>query len=238
MVDFKRFERQIKMKEIGPEVQRRWAESKVLIIGAGGLGCGVIQALSSAGVGSITILDGDAVAQHNLHRQWLFNESSIGFNKALKAADWVKEHNPDIQVNGIPTHLREENASQYVKDFNVWIDATDNVSAKLLIDTLAVQYQTPWVFGSAEQWDGQVSVFQYPDSNGKIWRYVDFFTAQLEDPMVGSCQQRGVLGPVVHTIAMFQSLEVLRILGNLSPLHVGKMFCWDAWQSRSYPVSL
>ena len=238
MIDFKRFERQIKMTEIGQSVQQKWWDSKVLVIGAGGLGCGVIQALASAGIGYLGVMDGDVVAITNLHRQWLYNEQAVGKQKTTVAVDWIKLHNQAIQTVEIAEHLNEQNLASRLEGYDIWIDCTDSPTASLLIDAAAKERDVPWVFGSAEQWDGQVSVFQYPDQNQKKWSYVDFFSHNVRSEMVGSCQERGVLGPVVHLIAMVQAMETLKVLGGLSPQFVGKMFCWDAWQSRMNSVSL
>jgi len=238
MVDFKRFERQIKLKEIGEDVQQKWWDSRVLVVGVGGLGSGIIQGLVGAGVGKITLMDGDRVDLNNLHRQWLFAEKDVGRPKVEVAAEWIKKHNRDIEVEVIDEFLSTANSERNLEGFDLWIDGTDDVEAKLLMDQWAVKLQTPWIFGAAEQWDGQVSVFNYKGNSGRSFRYVDFFSPELNGSMVGSCQLRGIFSPVVHIIAMEQVSEALRILGDLSPNHVGKMFCWDGCESRAYSVSL
>jgi molybdopterin/thiamine biosynthesis adenylyltransferase len=238
MMDFNRFERQMKLKEIGAVVQQKWGDAKVLVIGVGGLGCGIIQGLASAGIGKITLMDGDRVSLNNLHRQWLFNERSVGRWKVEVAAEWIKAHNSQIEVEVIAEFLSEENIERHLVGFDLWMDGTDDVGVKLLIDQWAVKLQTPWIFGAAEQWDGQVSVFNYPVNGQRPFRYAEFFSSEIEKQMVGSCQLRGVLSTVVHIIAMEQVSEALKVLGNLSPNHVGKMFCWDGWESKAYSVSL
>jgi molybdopterin/thiamine biosynthesis adenylyltransferase len=238
MMDFNRFERQMKLKEIGEVVQQKWWNSKVLVVGVGGLGSGIIQGLVGAGVGKITLMDGDRVALNNLHRQWLFHETDVGRLKVEVAAEWIKKHNGEIEVEMIDEFLTSENIENYLSGFDLWLDGTDDVQAKLLMDQWAVQLQTPWIFGAAEQWDGQVSVFNYQESNGRSFRYVDFFSLELNRSMVGSCELRGVFSSVVYIIAMEQVSEALKVLGNLSPNHVGKMFCWDGWESKAYSVSL
>jgi adenylyltransferase/sulfurtransferase len=238
MIDFKRFERQLKIAEIGEGVQEKWWRANVLIIGAGGLGCGVIQALASAGVGNLTLMDGDVISLNNLHRQWIYPSHAIGRKKTSVAMEWIKEHNSSIQVSEISENLTSSNAEQHLNGYDLWIDATDHPSVTLLIDEEAKKRNVPWVFGSAEQWDGQVSVFQYPDQQLKRWTYRDFFSSEVRSEMVGSCQERGILGPVVQLVAMVQAMEALKVLGDLSPQFVGKMFCWDSWQCRLNSVSL
>jgi adenylyltransferase/sulfurtransferase len=238
MIDFKRFDRQLKLGEIGEGVQEKWWNARVMVVGVGGLGCGIIQGLVGAGVGHIALLDGDTVALDNLHRQWIFSESDVGKYKVNVAADWIKARHSGIEVQPIAAFLTADNAETMLSGFDLWIDGTDVPSAKLILDRNAELLDTPWVFGAVEQWDGQVSVLNFFDADGRKANYRDFFSSRVSNDMVGSCQQRGVMGPVVQMVAMMQVMEALRILGNLSPLYVGKMFCWDGWHSKAYSVSL
>ncbi len=224
-----RYLRQSAIPELGEAAQQNWRNAHVAIVGVGGLGCGVAMALASSGVGKVTLIDGDRVALSNLHRQWLFSENEIGMNKVDAARIALEKMQPGIEVDIIADWVNEDHLKQLIASgLDVLVDACDQVETKMFLDQVLQGYNIPWVYGAAEQWEGRVTTLNYPDETGKKIGLRDFFNDQVKGFMLGSCQERGILGPVVQTVAMIQSLEVLRILAKISPNYVGKMWIWDA----------
>lgn len=226
-----RYSRQCSIPDLGEVAQGHWRNAHVAIVGVGGLGCGVATALATAGVGKLTLIDGDVVSISNLHRQWLFDASHIGLPKVLAAQSALEKYQPEIEIDAIQGWLDQVHLDKLKKDgVNVLVDACDQVEAKLFIDASLDGSSIPWVFGAAEQWEGRVTTLNCPDENGNKWRLTDFYDDKVKGFMLGSCQERGILGPVVQTVAMIQSIEVLRVLAQLPPNYVGKMLIWDAGQ--------
>jgi molybdopterin/thiamine biosynthesis adenylyltransferase len=234
-----RYRRQCSIPELGEVAQGHWNNAHVAIVGVGGLGCGVATALATAGVGKLTLIDGDVVSLSNLHRQWLFDGSHIGQSKVLAAQCSLEKFQPEIEIDAIQGWLTKEHLDKLKNDgVNVIVDACDQVEAKLFIDASLDGSSIPWVFGAAEQWEGRVTTLNCPDENGNKWRLTDFYDDKVKGFMLGSCQERGILGPVVQTVAMIQSIEVLRILAQLPPNYAGKMLIWDASQGTFLSPSL
>src|SRR6478672_4278796 len=142
----KRYERQILLPEIGISGQQKLSEAKVLMIGAGGLGCPVVQNLAAAGVGCIGIVDGDSVEETNLHRQFLYSADDIGKNKAEIAANVISHQNPEIKVIPYFVYFTEENAFEVVSDYQIIVDCTDNVMTRYLINDVAMAKGIPMVY--------------------------------------------------------------------------------------------
>ncbi len=226
-----RYRRQRAIPELGDMAQGKWQTAHVAIVGVGGLGCGVAMALASAGVGKLTLIDGDVVDFSNLHRQWLFDASQVGLPKVVAAQQALKKLQPEVELNLIHDWISSAHINQLLTNkVDIVVDACDQVEAKLLMDDCLKKTEVPWVFAAAEQWEGRLSTLNYPNENGQKFNLQDFYNDKVKGYMLGSCQERGILGPVVQTVAMIQSIEVLRILAGLSPNYIGKMWIWDAGQ--------
>lgn len=234
-----RYHRQCAIPDLGKAAQEMWSRAHVVIVGVGGLGCGVAMALASSGIGKLTLIDGDSVDLSNLHRQWLFDESHIGMPKVEAARKALKKFQPGIEVKVIHDWISAEHLDQLVKEgTDILVDACDQVETKIFIDDFLQGGNIPWVFGAAEQWEGRVTTLNFPDGDGHKWRLKDFFNDKVKGFMLGSCLDRGILGPVVQTVSMMQSLEVLSILAKLPPNYVGRMWIWDASQGTFLSPSL
>lgn len=221
------------------KIQRQWRDKKILIIGCGGLGNGVIMSMSRMGFENFILVDGDIVEISNLHRQWMFSDGQVGKTKVKAAIEWLGQFAPQVKCLGIEQFVGNGfDASQIPTDVDVVVDCTDQVAAKYWIQDYCDRYKKPWVMGSAEQWEGQVSVFGYLDQNGKSWSYRDWVGVDLKDYMVGTCEQRGVFPPVVQWIAQMQVLEVCRISSGLQAVFNGKIGYWNMWTNAHVCVQL
>ena len=170
---YERYQRQMILKEFGVEGQRKLLQAKVLVIGAGGLGCSALQYLAGAGVGTIGIVDDDMVSLSNLHRQILYSVKDIGFNKAERAAAVLHQLNPEIKIIAYPERLTVQNAFTIMEAYDIIIDGTDNFSSRYMINDACVLLNKTLVFGAVSQWEGQVAVFSpHPLKGGKEYEPV------------------------------------------------------------------
>ena len=161
----KRYQRQIALPEIGIKGQQKLTDAKVLVVGAGGLGCPVLQSLAAAGVGTIGVVDGDFVEESNLNRQFLYNLDDCGKNKAIAIAESLVNQNPNISIIPFSSHFNRENAFEIVSDFQMVVDCTDNLQTRYLINDVALVKGIPMVYASIHKFEGQLSVFN-PTASG------------------------------------------------------------------------
>jgi sulfur-carrier protein adenylyltransferase/sulfurtransferase len=212
----KRYSRQIIMPEIGLSGQEKLKSAKVLMIGAGGLGCPVLQYLVAAGVGTIGIIDDDRVDVTNLHRQILYSPADIGKNKALIAAEKLSVFNPFVNLIAIDEKLTEKNAHQVIADYDLVIDGSDNFPTRYLANDICVLLDKPMVFGSILKFEGQVSVFNFKD--GPTYRCL-FPEAEEGD----NCETAGVLGILPGIIGTYMANEVVKIICETGEPLSGKL---------------
>ncbi len=166
--ELKRYSRHTILKEFGVKGQEKLKAGKVLVVGAGGLGCPALQYLNAAGVGTIGIVDYDIVDVSNLQRQILFNNEDIGMPKAVIAAKKLKAQNPNTKVIVFNIKLESKNALEIISEFDVVIDGSDNFPTRYLVNDACVILNKPFVFGSIYKFEAQVSVFNY--NNGPTYR--------------------------------------------------------------------
>lgn len=216
-----RFQRQIILPGIGLSGQQKLKSSNVLVVGAGGLGCAVLPYLAAAGIGKIGIIDGDKIEESNLHRQVLYSQEQLGFYKAKEAADAIIKKNPGIEVLIFEEYLTAKNASEIFHDFNLIIDATDNIFIRYVINDTCVEIDKPFVYGSIHQFQGQVSVFNFQD--GPTYRDI-FPEENLSAP---NCAEAGVLGTTVGLIGMLQANEAMKIILGIGEVLSGKLLIYN-----------
>ncbi len=230
----KRYERQIALPEIGIEGQRKLTEAKVLVIGAGGLGCPVLQHLVATGVGCIGIADGDVVAESNLHRQILYTLSDCGKNKATTAAAVIARQNPEIKVIPFPSHFTTSNAFDIVDDYHIIVDCTDNLVTRYLINDVALVKKIPMVYASVHRFEGQLSVFNY--ELGPTYRCLFPQKEKLDDEV--NCNETGVLGVVPNTLGILQATEVLKMILGIGEVLTGKLLLYDGLQHQMQTIEI
>ncbi len=208
-----RYNRQTILPEIGARGQERLAQARVLVIGAGGLGCPALIYLAGAGIGTIGIIDFDTVDISNLQRQILFTPHDQGRPKAEVAAARLREFNPDITVHAYHEELTDKNAVSLFSGYDIIIDGTDNFSAKYLINDTAVKLERTVIYGAIQGYDGQVSVFA-PHEGTPCYRCL---YPQPPQGIVLNCAEAGVLGSVAGMIGTLQATETIKaILGHPS----------------------
>lgn len=212
--EFLRYNRQTILPEIGDEGQEKLKRAKVLVIGAGGLGCPVLQYLSTAGVGYIGIMDFDRIEIHNLHRQILYTENEIGQEKALVAQEIVSKLNPLIEVVAIPEKLTVENAVKIIEHYDIVVDGSDNFATRYLVNDTCVQLGKSLVYGSILKFDGQIAVFNHKGSKNLR----DLFPEMPDPKEVPNCNLNGVLGTLPGIIGTMMAQETLKLILELPTL--------------------
>ncbi|GAA4884783.1 molybdopterin-synthase adenylyltransferase MoeB [Flaviramulus aquimarinus] len=229
-----RYNRHIILSEIGQDGQDKISNAKVLVIGAGGLGCPVLQYLTAAGVGTIGIIDFDVVELSNLQRQVLFGIASLGINKAIAAKERLEDLNDSISIIAYPEQLNYQNAIDLFYQYDIIVDGSDNFETRYLVNDASVIANKPLVFGAIYKFEGQVSVFNY--KNGPSYRCL--FPNPPKKDTVPNCSEIGVIGVLPGIIGSMQANEVLKvILGLGSPLS-GKLLCYNALTSQTSTLAL
>ena len=224
-----RYNRHIILSEIGQIGQDKLHNAKVLVVGAGGLGCPVLQYLVAAGVGTIGIIDFDVVEVSNLQRQVLFGKSSLGKNKAEAAKNKLQDLNDTLKINAYPKKLTFQNAIDLCKQYDIIVDGTDNFETRYLINDACVIVGKPVVFGAIYKFQGQVSVFNY--NNGPTYRCA--FPNKPKKDAVPNCSEVGVLGVLPGIIGTLQANEVLKIILGIGKVLSGKLLCYDALSNQT-----
>ncbi len=229
MLDFtedqiKRYSRHIILKEVGGKGQKKLLESKVFMVGAGGLGSPTGYFLAAAGVGTIGIADCDTVELSNLQRQILHSTKRVDCNKAISAKETLEALNPDVKVIPYTERLTSDNIMDIICDYDVIIDGSDNFPTRYLVNDACVFLKKPLSHGSIFKFDGQVTTFIPGD--GPCLRCI--YETPPPPGMVPSCQEAGVLGVLPGVIGVIQATEVVKILLNKGKLLKGQLLLYDA----------
>ena len=219
-----RYSRHIILKEVGGMGQTKLLESKVLLIGAGGLGSPVGVYLAAAGVGTLGIIDDDVVDLSNLQRQILHGTSDIGIPKTKSAEASIAEMNPDVKVVSYNERITSANAFQILEQYDLIVDGCDNLPTRYLLNDAAVMLGKPIVHGSIFQFEGQVTVL-YP---GKGPCYRCLYPEPPPAGMVPSCQEAGVFGVLPGIIGTIQAVEAIKILLDIGDSLIGTLLLFDA----------
>jgi adenylyltransferase/sulfurtransferase len=222
-----RYSRSVRLPGFGLGSQGRLATSRVLVVGAGGLGAPVIQYLAASGVGTLGIVDDDAVDLSNLQRQVLFRPDQLGFPKARAAADWVRAANPDVTVVAHPFRLGERTVD-LLDDYDLVVDGSDSFDTCYLVADAAAVRGLPVVWGSVNRWDGQFSVFWDDAPDGRAVDYRDLHPAPPASGWDESCADVGVLGPLCGTVGTGMASEAVKLLTGLGEPLLGRVVTVDA----------
>ena len=208
-----RFSRQIVLKNIGILGQKKILSSKVLIIGAGGLGSPVAEFLSRAGVGSIGVVDDDKVSLSNLHRQSLYNTSDIGKFKVKIAKDKIKKINSDTRVTIYKIRLNNNNFKKIINDYDYIVDGSDNFTTKFLLNDYCLKFKKVLVTGAISKFDGHIFTFDFKDK--KVPCLKCFFQESAISDDLLNCESEGILGTVAGIVGTIQANEVLKKILNI-----------------------
>ena len=218
------YSRHLILPEIGAEGQLKLKSGSVLVLGAGGLGAPLLQYLTAAGVGKIGIVDDDVVSVSNLQRQVLYSYNQVGKLKADSAVERLKDLNPHVELNAIPSRFTVDNAMRLLEEYDVLVDGCDNFATRYLANDAAVLCGKPLVSGSIFKFEGQLSVFNY--QGGPTYRCL-----YPEPPASGempSCGEIGVLGVLPGMIGTMMANEVIKILLEKEGVLSGKLYLMDA----------
>ncbi len=229
-----RYARQLVLKGFGAEAQQRLAASRVLIVGAGGLGSPAAMYLAAAGVGAITLVDVDVVDLTNIHRQLLYGTSDVGRAKTEAAQARLADINPHVQLAVHATRLTSRNAFSLVAGHDVVVDATDNFPTRYAINDACVAAAIPFVYGSVARFEGQVTIFA--TASGPCYRCL--FPEPPAPGSVPSCAEEGVLGVVPGIIGVHQALEAIKLLAGIGTPLTGRLMLLDLLENDTRIISI
>lgn len=227
-----RYDRQIKLDEVGISGQQNLRNASVLIIGVGGLGCPAAQYLTGAGVGKIGLIDHDRVSITNLHRQVLFDEHDVGKPKVLVAKQKLQKFNSEIEIVAFDDALTMENAEKLFEQYEIILDGTDNFETKYLINDACILTRKPWVYASIYKNEGQLSVFNYQD--GPSYRCLFPKTTRQDI----SCEATGVLGVTPGILGILQATEAIKIILGVGNVFSGKLKLLNILSGRDQVLNI
>ena len=229
-----RYSRQILLPTFGIEGQEKLLSSHVLIMGLGGLGSPVAMYLATAGVGKITLVDFDNVELSNLQRQIIHNTSRLDQSKVESAAATIQQLNPLIETTCVNKRLEEKDLIGLLSNVDLVVDATDNFTTRFMINRACFKTLTPLVSGAAIRMEGQVSVFNFKQSDSPCYRCL-YDEHGDED---ASCSENGVMSPMVGIIGSIQAMEAIKLLADYGETLTGKLLITDAmfqdWRSMKF----
>ncbi|MDB5250354.1 MAG: moeB [Segetibacter sp.] len=234
-----RYNRQILLPEFGEAGQQKLLQAKVLVIGAGGLGCPVLQYLAAAGVGTIGIVDDDVVSLSNLHRQVLYSTNDVGLPKVERATAVLKNLNPGIEIVPYNLRLTNQNALDIIGDFDIVVDGTDNFSTRYMVNDACVLLNKPLVYGAISKFEGQVAVFNCTQNTiEKPVNYRDLFPNPPAEDEVMNCAEAGVLGVLPGIIGSMQANETIKLITGIGQPLIDRLFSYNALNNLTYDFLL
>lgn len=221
-----RYARHIILKEVGGAGQIALMNAKVLVVGAGGLGAPMLLYLAAAGVGTIGIVDDDAVELSNLQRQVIHTTPDVGRPKVESAAEKIRALNPDVTVNIYPERLTPANAISIIADYDIVADGTDNFKTRHLVNDMCVALEKTLVSGALSSYTGQLATFK-PHAGEGLPCYRCFLPHTPPRNEGGTCADHGILGAVAGMVGTMQALEVLKEITGVGESLAGKMMLMD-----------
>ena len=229
-----RYSRHLLLEEVGLEGQEKLKKAKVLVVGAGGLGCPVLLYLAAAGVGTIGVIDFDTIDVSNLQRQILFSTDDLGRSKAKVAKEKLNANNPFIEVISYNEQLTNENALGIFSKFDIIVDGTDNFHTRYLVNDACLIANNPLVYGAIHKFEGHVSVFNYQE--GPTYRCL--FPAPPKAGSIPSCSEVGVIGVLPGIIGAQQANEVIKIILGTGKVLSGRLLIYNALESSFMEIKI
>jgi sulfur-carrier protein adenylyltransferase/sulfurtransferase len=232
--EVQRYSRHLILPEVGPDGQRRLKAARVLCVGAGGLGSPAALYLAAAGVGTIGIIDFDAVDMSNLQRQILHGTPDVGRSKLQSARDRLTALNPGVRVESHETALTSKNALELFREYDIILDGTDNFATRYLVNDACVLLNKPNAYGSIFRFEGQASVFA--TKGGPCYRCL--YPEPPPPGLVPSCAEGGVLGVLPGVIGTIQATETIKLILGAPGTLIGRLLLYDAWGMRFRELKL
>lgn len=228
--EIERYARHIILPEIGGSGQQKLKKSRVLVIGAGGLGSPVLQYLAAAGVGTLGIVDDDHVSLSNLQRQVIHDTDAVDMAKTASAERAIARINPHVSVEQHNLRINEENATGLMADYDVVVDGSDNFATRYLLADTAESLKKPLISGAIGRFDGSVTVLKPYENNNPSYR--DLFPAPPPAGIVPTCAEVGVIGTLPAVIGSLQAMEVVKLITGIGELLVGRLLLYDGLNAR------
>ena len=236
--DFLRYSCQMALPGFSESAQNLLQQAKVLVIGAGGLGCPSAQYLTAAGVGTLGIADFDVISISNLHRQVLFTPAEAGKKKAAVACEKLQQQNPGIKLVPHDVRITSQNVMDIISAYDVLVDCTDNFDTRYLINDAGVLSGKSVVYGAIYQYEGQVAVWNVVNRSGsKSPNYRDLFP-QVDAAQIPNCTEGGVIPTLAGIIGCMQANEVIKYITKTGDLLAGKILIFDAQSMQSRVIKI
>lgn len=236
--EFLRYSCQVALPGFSESAQLRLQQSKVLIVGAGGLGCPAAQYLTAAGIGTLGIADFDIVSISNLHRQILYTPADIGLKKTEVACARLQKQNPDVQLIAHDVLITSDNVMDIISQYDILVDGTDNFDTRYLLNDASVITGKPLVYGAIYQYEGQVAVWNVGNKIGlKSPNYRDVFP-KVDASQIPNCAEGGVIPTLAGIIGCIQANEVIKYITKTGELLSGKMMVFDAQTLQSHIIKI
>ena len=207
-----RYSRQIVLKNVGPSGQKKIIKSRVLVIGAGGLGCPVIDYLSRAGVGNIGVVDHDKVNISNIHRQSLYNTKDIGKFKVSVLKKKIKLVNPEVKIKTFKERIERKNVKKIFKSYDFIVDGSDNFKTKFLLNKYSIKYKKILIVGAISKMDGHIFTFNFKNKNNPCLKC--FYQSEPSDEIL-NCETEGIIGSTSNIVGAIQANETLKTILNI-----------------------
>lgn len=233
-----RYARHIILPGVGAAGQKKLQGSRVLVIGAGGLGSPVLMYLAAAGVGTLGIVDFDTVDLSNLQRQILHSTEDVGKAKTLSAKEHLEQLNPDVRIEIYQEKLDSTNARQMFRNFDLVIDGSDNFPTRYLVNDACVLENKPFVYGAISQFEGQVSLFNVTTDKGKSPCYRCLFPTPPKPGTVLSCAEAGVFGVLPGVVGSLMATEAIKFILKLGETLAGTLLHYDALYSETRRITI
>ena len=224
MINSKRYQRNLEQDGITKEAQEKLFASRVLVMGAGGLGSGVIMNLAALGVGQIKIIDGDILEESNLNRQIIHKYKNIGRAKVISAKDWVQEFNPDIKVELDKIKINELNYFNIIQGYDIIVDCFDSYESKYMLNEIALRHNKVLIHGGVQGFRGQVTTI-VPTKTGCL-------SCVMQKPQTFKEEIYASISPVVNLISSLQAQEVLKVVTGVGEPLLNKILIFDGLKSE------
>jgi len=229
-----RYSRQLLLPNFDIEGQQKLLTARIMIVGLGGLGNIAASYLAAAGVGRLVLIDDDEVELSNLPRQVLYQNDDIGTAKVLAAERQIHKQNPDVDIQAIQQRLDESTLRQQIQNVDLLVDCTDNFLIRQIINKVCFQTKTDLVTGAAIRWQGQLQSFLF--SNHSSCCYQCLYPSLNDDQL--SCNESGIISPVVGTIGILQALDALKITSGCGSIKHGKLRLFDGFEGQWREINL
>jgi sulfur-carrier protein adenylyltransferase/sulfurtransferase len=236
--EFLRYSCQIALPGFGEATQQQLQNAKVLIVGAGGLGCPAAQYLAASGVGTIGIADFDVISVSNLHRQILYTPEEVGLKKAVIACKKLQQQNPAVKLVVHDVKITPENVLEIINEYDIVLDGTDNFDTRYLLNDACVLKGKPLVYGAIYQYEGQVAVWNIQNADGtRTPNYRDLFS-EVNSTQIPNCAEGGVIPTLAGIIGCMQANEVIKYITKTGELLAGKVLIFDAQSMQSRVIKI